>query len=583
MKKIFSLALIFALLISCKTDYFSEIDSNELKSTKLKFKENNTQRNFYGVVLSTTGAPISGAKVFIGDDAVSTNSEGFFSFKNAHVNDSFAYIKVEKNGYIDGSRTVVPTEGDNRINIMMIPETITSTISSGTHSTVSLPNGTEINFDGNFKDEYGNPYNGSVNVGIFDLASSNMYLNELMPGSFLANDSNGNPIVMDTYGMVHVQLSGSSGEKLQIADGHTAEMTTLIDPQQLATAPATIPLWSFNEVLGIWEEEGLATRVGNTYVGTVSHFSWWNYDVPFPVCELNFRVLNSSGDPLANTKVSIKMLSQSYDKYSITDSYGFAAGLVPADEALEVGVYDNCGNLIYNTNVGPFSTGSKNTIPDIILPPDYSHKIVGTLKTCSGANVINGIVNLKYVNSGNYFNDISAVVNNGNFVFYIVGCNIAQDFKIQGMDLSNGNSSGKIHFTAVNPATNVGIIFTCAAATEFVSYQIDNQPIENCFLGFTAGLEGGGLYVHHNQSVNIPSTNFLFLSNNINSVGTYTSGFTVNIGSEQIPALGNNLEFKLNQFGAIGDYIDFTIDGTYTDTAGFVRNLSVTGHVIRDF
>jgi hypothetical protein len=42
--------------------------------------------------------------------------------------------------------------------------------------------------------------------------------------------------------MVHVQLTGSSGQKLQIATNHTAEMTVAIDAAQLPTAAATIPL-----------------------------------------------------------------------------------------------------------------------------------------------------------------------------------------------------------------------------------------------------------------------------------------------------------------------------------------------------
>ena len=52
------------------------------------------------------------------------------------------------------------------------------------------------------------------------------------------------------------------------------------------------------------------------------------------------------------------------------------------------------------------------------------------------------------------------------------------------------------------------------------------------------------------------------------------------------PAAGNNLTLQISQFGAVNNYIDFTINGTYSDNVNGVavtRTLSVTGHVKRDF
>lgn|GEM_PF-3596886 len=52
------------------------------------------------------------------------------------------------------------------------------------------------------------------------------------------------------------------------------------------------------------------------------------------------------------------------------------------------------------------------------------------------------------------------------------------------------------------------------------------------------------------------------------------------------PEAGNNLTLQISQFGAVNNYIDFTINGTYSDNVNGVavtRTLSVTGHVKRDF
>ena len=41
-----------------------------------------------------------------------------------------------------------------------------------------------------------------------------------------------------------------------------------------------MPLWYFDEQKGMWVEEGVATKQGNQYVGTVNHFTDWNCDIP---------------------------------------------------------------------------------------------------------------------------------------------------------------------------------------------------------------------------------------------------------------------------------------------------------------
>ncbi len=114
----------------------------ETQQTNYNFG-NSAQRNFHGLVLSTNGSPVSGATITIGNSTVQTNAQGIFVIKNADVKEKFAYVKATKAGFVNGSRTMVPTTGNNKINIMMIPATNTSTVASGAISTVSLPNGTK--------------------------------------------------------------------------------------------------------------------------------------------------------------------------------------------------------------------------------------------------------------------------------------------------------------------------------------------------------------------------------------------------------------------------------------------------------
>ena len=171
MTKIYSLFILLALLVSCKSDTYLDNEGSTNPATNFNFG-NSAQRNFHGLVLATNGTPISGATVTIGSATAQTNAQGIFVIKNADVKENFAYVKATKAGFVNGSRTVVPTSGSNRINIMMIPATNTSTISSGATSTVSLPNGTKVKFDGSFKDATGAAYSGNVNVAMFHLKPS---------------------------------------------------------------------------------------------------------------------------------------------------------------------------------------------------------------------------------------------------------------------------------------------------------------------------------------------------------------------------------------------------------------------------
>lgn len=591
MRKFYLLFLLSMLLFSCKDESLLEIEDNTSNSTSNYNFGATTQRNFQGVVLDTNGIPVSGATVTIGTSTVTTNLKGFFTFKNASVKENFAHIKVTKPGFVNASRVLVPTNGINRVNIMMIPATTTSTIATGSTSTVSLPNGTKVKFDGSFKDANGNPYSGSVSVGVFHLTPSNPYLNELMPGSFLATNLGGNARIMETFGMLHVQLTGSSGQNLQIANGHTAEITVPIDAAQTSSSPATIPLWSYNEETGMWKEEGAATKIGNTYVGTVSHFSWWNCDAQFPQATMKVTVKNSAGQVLPNIKVTLKRSSQSYETYGITDNTGTVSGIVPAGEILALNVYDACNNVMYTSNVGPFTAGIITTIQDITVNPSTSvnYTIQGSLKTCANTDVTDGYVILRSALNTNYFQYLSLPVNStGGFTFNTYACTANPQFTYEGFDAINLQSTNEVTFTAPSTTVNLGNIMVCNSVNELISYKIDNQPTVNIVGLFNAQWTGliPSPIISPKQlrisSLNAAGPFFSMTQNNMLGVAaSFTSNYGLEFSGGAITANNGNLVVNVTSFGAVGDYIDFTVNGTFTDSSGN-HTFTATGHVKRD-
>ena len=156
-------------------------------------------RDFIGQIVDENDAPISNAAIKIGNTSVQTDVNGVFIINGAEVHEKFAYITAKKPGYIDGSRSVVPTSGKNNIKIMLLSNTPTSTIQSGTSATVALASGTKVVFDGAFQDENGATYSGSVSVSEYHLTPSNENIGSLMPGMLYAQAANGEAKVLKTF------------------------------------------------------------------------------------------------------------------------------------------------------------------------------------------------------------------------------------------------------------------------------------------------------------------------------------------------------------------------------------------------
>jgi hypothetical protein len=583
MKKIrLSLAIILISLffVSCNND--DNGSNGGSGGSDDSFVENfgsEVSRDFIGQIVDMNNLPISGASVKIGSTTVQTDANGMFVLNGASVYQKHAFIKVSKPGFIDGSRAVVPTNGKNTIRIMMIPSTPTATIASGNASEVTLPDGTKVAFDGSFQDENGNAYSGAVQVSLFHLTTSDSNLSQLMPGSFYASNENGAEAVLETFGMIHVQLTGSGGQKLQLADNHTAEITVKVDPSQLASAPATIPLWSFNEEHGFWKQDGTATRQGNNYVGTVSHFSWWNCDAQFPTVNLCVRVVTSSGQPVANTQVLIYRAGSTYPVYGYSNGNGEVCGLIPSNEILTMKVLDNCGNVASTSTVGPFSADTD--LGNITLNSSVQTTVVqGTLLKCDNSNVTEGYVYLSYGNQS-YF----AEVEDGDFSFTTLLCQPNQTFTLQGFDYENVQTTGNLTYTFNTPLTVVGNLQVCTSLVEFISYQLDGEdtvilPIVQGGLNASAG----GLSV---QGSGIDNT-ALYIWGSTIVPGTYSTPQFSFEGTIGYTGTGNvnTIIFQLNNFGAVGEYIDMTFSGTYQQFNGSNTPVdrTVTGvvHVIRD-
>ena len=329
-----------------------------------------------GIVRDASGTPVEGVSIVSGSSAATTNTDGFFEFDQIQVvsvqNDR-SVVRFSKAGYFDVVRSMDAddAEGASWEVVMCKKEnndfTSIKTYSSSSDQTLQAGEmKIDMPQDGYKVDGTGAGYTGKVKSEMVYLDPNNERFSEMMPGGDLAavrSDNSSAQLV--SYGMTDLNMYAENGDKLQLKDGSKAKLTFPIPAGMGENPPASIPLWSFNEKTGLWEEEGSATLQGNVYVGEVSHFSWVNLDYPEKQGTVYGYVKDDTGKVLPGVRLSIGQLLAP----TVTNSDGYYSHEVPANTAFSITVKD----LYYGginqrafVNVPALSPGEKRQV-DITL------------------------------------------------------------------------------------------------------------------------------------------------------------------------------------------------------------------------
>lgn len=517
-----------------------------------------------GTVIDEAGRPVSGALVTCGVQTQSTDRYGTFSFKNISLSKANGSVKVVKSGYFTHFRSFPSTAGRmHQVRIQLLPKSNSGNFDAVSGGTVNLPNGAKLTMPANaVADASGNAYTGQVQVAMTWIDPSASNLADIVMGDLRGVTTDGQERGLETYGMIGVELTSPSGQPLNVATGKKADLSFPIPGSLSGTAPATIDLWYFNESRARWMQEGTATRTGNTYQAQVSHFSFWNCDAPFPLIDLCMTLQSATGNqPLNNVAVSIRRPNNSYG-YGRTDSIGKLCGKVPKNEALVLNVLDQCGNVVYSQNIGPFTTNTDLGVVSVTVPAANTLTITGTVTDCSNNPVTNGAV-LIYTGGAYAY---TAYVTNGTFSHTILRCNSGPiNFSILGVDYNTLQQGVPYSGTATSGTTAVGAIQACGtSATEFIELLVDGTPYNfvsppdqinisdsaivapfNAWVGGYRTNQGGG-------STTTTAVNFNFIHNGIVANGLPLQNASVflsqSLSSQQIVTV--NPTMNLTGYGA---------------------------------
>ncbi len=429
-----------------------------------------------GVVRNELGGPVSGATVRAGCGAgVSTTTDhfGVFLLQGVAAYEGLAHVSVEKEGYFTGSRSFVPGENaEDAISytyITLLQKNLAGIVNAAAGGTVTLE-GVNITFPADAFTQNGAPYTGSVSVSLNHIDPTSEELHTQMPG-MLMGVMDDEPQLMLSYGMVGVELSDAMGQPVQLAPGSPATVRFPVMASQQADAPATIPLWWFDEDLGYWIHEGEAALVGNEYVGQVAHFSWWNCDVPGNFVELKGVVFdNATGAVLPGAQIEVETQTMGSGT-TYTDTQGEFTGLVPIGQQLTITVQLPCGSngawvTVHEEIAGPYTQPSvislTVTIPDQKL-------VTGTVVDCDGLAVDAGYVLLN--GAAHFFLD---------GIFTVLTC--APSITLRGVDLTNEHVSDYTTIDLVNDTTDVGQLVTCTPIFGTVT-DIDGNTYQTVLIG----------------------------------------------------------------------------------------------------
>lgn len=576
------LAVLFFL--SCQKEVSSDLGGSNNVAPDLSTKVTSSVSGF---VIDENNAPVENAVVSAGGSTASTDKYGYFSIKNVQVVKTAATVTVSKAGYFKGIKTYIADNNKSAFfRIKLLPKTVGGNIDAAAGGNVTLSSGMIIALPANgvVVAASNASYTGPVTVSASWIDPVALDLNQVMPGDLRGINTEGAIKRLTTFGMVAVELTGSGGQLLQIAPGKSAILTFPIPSSIAGTAPSSIPLWSFDESNGLWKEESSAVKTGNTYVGSVSHFSFWNCDVPNDYVQLDLTLHNADGSPIPFALVRVTDLgSTGYNSmaYGYTDSSGFVRGAVPSNAQLKVEVFSNywCTSSNYSQTVTTTNTNlSLGTI--IINTSTSSATVTGTVVDCSNNPVSNGNI---IVHEGWQYTRYPLNAD-GTFSFSRMLCSGTGTVMLIPEDIANAVQGDPVSQTLTTGANAVGTLQACGVSiTEFLTWAVDGgatttlaPPADS--LGQYGSGSTNSFFISGSANIGGPSTTSLSFGVDATGIAVGTTQVLQNIYASQI--LSQNISITTNpvvnitEYGPVGGFIAGNFNATVID------NTTSTTHTI---
>ncbi len=321
-----------------------------------------------GIVAEAGSGSLADVFVSLGSRTTQTNEDGWFVFVDVPVA-SDAVLGFEMDGYLGTSRRVDILAGETThlpsVELLLVETLFLDAVAGGTASTgdgdgsASFPANALVTATGS-------PYTGTAEVQLSVALPEDGFFYNAFPGDFEGEAAGGGTVPFISYGIMGVELRGALSEPLFLADGVTAELTLQVPPGARRLAPATIPMWYFDEERGVWVEEGEAILVGDTYVADVEHFTIWNWDLPTAdICEITGLVRNAHGLPVSGARIYSEGIGCTFADQAYSGSDGRFS--VRAIKDCSAGLHAIKGTAASQTETLDVGTADTQALPDPLV------------------------------------------------------------------------------------------------------------------------------------------------------------------------------------------------------------------------
>lgn len=329
---------------------------------KVSISGDGESAQFTGFVCDDSNLPISNAQVSVNGETAQTDSTGAFSIRlqnesnryvlNIHAVGFELLSRVLTSGVLGGKYRLHPLQlftVDPLHPIQVVQER------------TNQP-GAQLFIGAN---ALGDAEAGAA-VGPLRLYMSTLDLSDpsgRLPGDYGAVNAKGENVRLASYGAVEVQITDLNGKRLNLLPGKTAVLRLPADLRGVGgNAPATIPIWYYDETQGSWQEEGLGSLAGNFYEVILRHFSVINADAEFSNAAC-MRLVVPSDSPLKlpfHLRVTVPGVGYYGHPDLVSDALSVISRL-PANTPIKLEPLDPDGNPIVaatqTVNSGP-ATGS---------------------------------------------------------------------------------------------------------------------------------------------------------------------------------------------------------------------------------
>lgn len=366
------------VLVQCRKDEIvTESDPTPVEADA-------TNVSFLLHITDEAGTAIEEATITVASTSESLTSDenGVVLFDMPSVAFEGERITIEHPAYNTLTKMVTGVMNSHTRVDIVLTATVTKLISTG--ETGSIGEG-ELTLPTSLLSTGGSSYTGPVAVKYTYLDPDDRDFLNAAPGNLLALNTANQYRQLASLGMYSIELYDEQGGELTIPEGSEATVKFPIAESNAGTFPDEVPLWYFDEEKGLWIEEGKAIVEGNMMVAQVSHFTWWNCDLPYEFVPLCMSFVDEDGNPVSGIEISFSVNGFKYG-LETTGTDGNILTKTPIGEIITISYYLK-GELVDTQEVGPFEEGSRK--PVIVLSIDIS-VVSGTALDCDMNPVSSG-------------------------------------------------------------------------------------------------------------------------------------------------------------------------------------------------